>query len=220
MSDFPELTAKKGARGTVVDLDTGLAVPRTIGFEAGHRCVPDGSGNLLVTGVLQFYDTDVFGKIRRTSEGLLKKLRARGRFKFIPQKQTPQSILLGADRCAKCQSPLTLEGDDLCPRCKALDAGRDVWSRMEQVTSPLLDHRCENKYCNSLAEVMVSDEVIVSPVLSKVRLDPHRTHSRTHSLHYERGMTVARRWYCRRHAQPPRILDARGEVVERLDPVK
>jgi hypothetical protein len=216
----PLLDAERGARGIVVDLDTGRVVPRVIRFENDAKTTLQPDGNLLVEGVMQAVWCDNLGK-PVFDDGRARVYRARGRFKFIVARNADQAptVLLGSPNCTKCGSPLTLAGDDLCPRCKATDRGQRNRFSVKELQSPLLDMPCEFKGCREWAEVMVSDEVIVSPSEVHRRLDPHRTHSRRKSLYYERGMTVARHHYCRRHYQPPRILDAKGEVVQVLEPV-
>ena len=105
---------------------------------------------------------------------------------------------MGAPVCARCRSPLTLPGDDLCPRCRAQDRLQSNRFVVERLTTPLLDRRCES--CSRLAIWSVADEVEVTPEVNRRYL-------------YERGMTVGRRYYCNRCYQPARLLDSKGEVV-------
>lgn len=65
---------------------------------------------------------------------------------------------------------------------------------------PLLQLRCEAYGCDRIAAWSVSDEVPSSPVVQGNRK-------------YETGITIARRYYCSWHYQPPRLLDAKGDVI-------
>lgn len=187
-----KLHAEQGFRGRVLDLDTGKSVPRVLWLDEQ-------------AGELEAYRVDVAGKPVRDANGDFLTYRARGRFRFEPAAtEKPHSaphIVMGAPACARCQSSLTLPGDDLCPPCRAADRGQRNRMRAEPVSGLLLVRPCETKGCGRIAAWCVSDEVSVTPQLHARRL-------------WERGAVVHRRWYCAFHYHPPRLLDSRGETVE------
>jgi hypothetical protein len=176
--------AQQGYRGEVIDWETGNIVPKVLWLD-------------LDTGELEAYQLDPHGNILTDSNGNLLTYQARGNFRFFPrefrEKKLPAAAALA---CVKCTSPLTLPGEELCPRCFLADRGKPL--RDPPVGSPLR-RPCE--VCEEPASWCVADEVPVSPVLHRGFL-------------FSRGATIGRRYYCVRHWQPPRILDARGEVME------
>jgi hypothetical protein len=119
-------------------------------------------------------------------------------------------IVMGAPRCARCPSVLTLPGDDLCPTCRAAQRTQRNPMKVERILNPLLDRKCER--CGRLAAWSVSDEVVVTPEPGESRIK-----GRTRKVLYDRGMTVGRRYYCSHHYRPPQLLDAKGEVVQEYD---
>ncbi len=188
------LYAANGARGTVTDLDTGLAVPHVIWLD-------------VEAGELQAYEVDLHGNPVKDARGDYLWYKAHGRFSFTPGQQgaitsAPQ---LGADRCGKCRNPLTLPGDDLCAACRAKERGQRHQMRVEELTTPFLDVKCCE--CTETARYCVSDEVEVSPQAGPFNLLGGRT------VLFGRAATVGRRYYCSWHFKPPRLLDARGEVI-------
>lgn len=187
------LYAAHGFRGKLIDLDTGLPVPRVIwadpdeGLVEAYRVRPDGSPVLDPSGAYVTY-------------------RAKGRFKFVPV-NTPRRrppAKEGAAKCTKCTSHLTLPGEELCPACYALDRNVKRPMRVGRLASPILNVRCGRKGCSRVATWSVSDEVAVSP-------------EKKGKMWFERGATVGRRFYCSHHYVPPKILDARGEEVETIE---
>jgi hypothetical protein len=212
------LYAEQGFRGTVIDLETGRRVPKVIWLDE-------------TAGELEAYRTDSDGRYVRDVNGDYETYRAKGKFKFVPQEASgcggsaavrvsrTSTALIGAPSCVRCRSPLTLPGDDLCPACRARDRGQKHPMRAERLASPLLDRPCQAKGCGRLAEWAVADEVGVSPeaVTRPLLLPDGRTLKRPL---YERGATVGRRYYCSFHYRPPRILDAKGEVIQDLDDTK
>lgn len=182
--------AQQGFRGKVVDLDTGRVVPKVIWFDD-------------VRGELEAYQVGSDGKVlRHEIDGDYLTYKVRGRFEWLPEvAKCTTKIVMGAPQCARCNSLLTLPGDDLCPVCRAKDRGQRNKMVVERLTVPLLDVQCEE--CSRQAEWSVGDEVEVTPQLRKRWL-------------YVRGQTVGRRYYCSFHFQPPRLLDAKGEVIEDL----
>ena len=188
------LQSAKGVRGTVYDLETGKRIPKVIDLN-------------LETGYLKAYfvawQDDAHPEkeeIRKDSQGSYQWYEARGRFRFVPysgpEVRTP---LLGAPNCMKCRSPLTLPGDDLCPPCRAAERLQSNRFRIERLTTPLFDRKCQE--CSRLAAWAVADEVDVTPEVGG-------------RFYWERGMTVGRRYYCDNHYQPARLLDPKGEVVQ------
>ena len=192
------LHAEQGARGQVIDLDTGLPVRKVIRLNEE-------------AGLLEAYQVDAHGKERQDGEGNFLTVTLKGRFKFIPRREAftaVPKIVMGAPACAKCGCNLTLRGDDLCPTCRAKDRGqRNPMTRGGQRLSPLEIRWCDHKGCSRRAAWAVGDEVTVTPELAR--------RGRRRWL-FDRAMTVGVRHYCSFHFQPPRILDAKGEVIEEL----
>jgi hypothetical protein len=199
------LHAEHGFRGKIIDLDTGLPISKVIWLDTDN-------------GVLEAYKTTTSGEYARDINGNFTTYRARGRFRYIPSNGKATNIipsrvpkiLMGAPKCVKCGNPLTLPGDDLCPPCRAKDRGQKNRMLVERLTTPLFDAICSIKGCGRIAGWSVSDEVRVTPIWGSGIL------GRKKCL-YDRGMTVGRRWYCSRHYRPPRLLDAKGDVIEEFE---
>jgi hypothetical protein len=183
-----------GFRGRVWDLDLNKHVPKVISLDTER-------------GELEAYQTDAAGQIKQDVNGNYLTYRARGRFKFIPENGKPARIVMGAPACALCQSPLTIPGSDLCAFCNAKDKGVKNF-KVERLT-PLLNRPCEK--CSNLAEWSVSDEVTATPQLV---ISTYPGINRRGKVLFERATTVRQRFYCSRHYVAPRLLDARGEVIE------
>jgi len=181
------LEAKNGVRGRVVDLDTGKSIPKVRFLNTD-------------TGYIEAWRTDGQGNILKNEVGELQWYAAKGRFKFIEAVTRSVSINMGAEKCAKCTSPLTLLGDDLCPSCRAKDRGQKN-PMISTVITPQFDKRC---HCGALANYSVGDEVEVTPEVDGKQL-------------YSRGATVGRHYYCAKHYKPPRLLDSKGEVIQELE---
>lgn len=191
------LSAKAGIRGTVYDLDTGRRVPKVIDLNTER-------GYLRAYFVVEQNDEHPEREeIRKDAEGNYQWYEAHGRFRFVPAPVAPPKRpgLSGAPSCLKCSSPLTLPGDELCPRCRAVEKGQKNKFLVEKLATPLLDRKCQD--CTRTAVWAVADEVEVSPELSNRNL-------------YDRGMTVGRRYYCDFHYRPARLLDPGGEVIHDL----
>ena len=189
------LKATDGLRGTVYDLDTGRRVPKVIELNLER-------GYLRACSVVAQDDARPEREtIRRGEDGAYEWYEAIGRFRLVPAEPAPaiKTIKLGAPACARCRSPLTLPGDDLCPRCRAADRGQRNRFLVEKLVTPLFDRKCET--CSRLAVWSVADEVAVTPEHSS-------------RLFWERGMTVGRRYYCDSHYAPARLLDVKGEVIQ------
>lgn len=225
------LDAKAGVRGRVYDLDTELRVPRVIKL-------------VLETGYLEAYRCDAVGNILRDpADNRPLTYAARGRFDFhkagcrcekcsiaaqtdnrAGNGRRPGSdksglssggrVTVGAPVCARCRSPLTLPGDDLCPRCRAVDRGQRNRFVVEHLTTPLLDRPCECG-CGRLATRSVGDEVGVTPEQTTTPLLLPSGVTVRKPL-WDRAMTVGRHWFCDWCWKPPRILDDKGEVIEEL----
>jgi hypothetical protein len=210
------LHAESGFRGKVIDLDTGKPVPKVIWLDTER-------------GELEAYKTTSEGKYIRGLNGEFITYKARGNFRYIPSNSVDSStnnttrnrVVLGAPKCARCPSTLTLPGDDLCPPCRAKERGQRNKMLVERITTPLLDRPCCVKGCGRLASWSVSDEVSVTPSVGGLSpgLLALPRYKRAKRVLYERGCTVGRRWYCSRHYSPPRLLDAKGEVIETYDEI-
>lgn len=190
------LKAEDGVKGRVYDLDTGRRVPKVIELNVER-------GYVKAYFVVEQDDAHPEREVvRRNLLGEVLWYEAHGRFKFVPlDAKTTARVVMGAPTCARCRSPLTLPGDDLCPRCRAEDRLQRNRFVVERLTTPLLSCRCET--CSRLAVWSVADEVQVTPEMKNRCL-------------YERGMTVGRRYYCDRCYRPARLLDPKGEVVANL----
>lgn len=202
------LDARKGFRGKVFDLNTGQEVRGVIWLDTEK-------------GELEAYAIGPDNKpVATMVDGLLyfRRYTAKGRFRVTvgSDSQRPPRVVMGASNCARCHSTLTLPGDDLCPGCRA----DQQWPgqgrmRVERVINPLLDRKCHRKGCSRLAEWSVCDEVGVTPacvrgvtrIFGRLFVNPL----------YDRGATVGRRFYCSKHWQPPRLLDARGDRMEDIE---
>jgi hypothetical protein len=197
------LHSQQGIRGEVLDLDTGLKVPKVIWLDTEKM-------------ELEAFQVDASGKEIKDTNGDLLTYRARGRFKFVPRfKEDTASrtrIVMGAPNCAKCGSPLTLQGQDLCAICNARDKSYPGFKGVNKLVTPILDRPCDVKGCGRLAEYQVSDEVPATPAVTK----PVNVNGFKASL-WDRGAMVGVRYYCSWHFKPPRILDAKGEVVQELE---
>ena len=197
------------------DLDEGRVVPYVlwVDVEAGliETCLPD-----------------AFGRPGRDRDGNFNTFLAKGRFEVrrVERPAPPKQPLSrspvsppreGAPKCAKCPSTLTLPGDDLCPGCRAKDRRQRNPMRVERVTDPLAAHKCSE--CSREAVWQTADEVEVSPEKDGrkfIRPFGHLVLRPT----WERGAVVGRRYYCDFHYRPPRILDAKGEVIRDCDEEK
>lgn len=185
-------------RGTVWDLDTGRRVPKVVELDVERGYV---RAFAVVVQNDARPDREV---VRKDALGRPVWYEATGRFKFVPADAVvifPRTVL-GAPQCIRCGTPLTLPGEELCPRCWAADRGQRNRFLVERLTTPLLDVRCEK--CSRPASWSVADEVVVSPEQHNQRL-------------WDRGMTVGRRYYCDLHYRPARMLDRKGEVVEEFN---
>jgi hypothetical protein len=191
------LHAHSGFRGKVVDLDSGKEIPKVIWVDTE-------------SGELEFYQTNGNGEIKKDINGDYLTFRAKARIRLIaregrggPVVQNRTKIILGAPYCARCKSSLTLPGGDLCAFCNALDKGVHGFIA-ERITNPLADFPCEERYCGRLAEWQVADEVAVTPQIEN-------------KIAFERGAMVYRRRYCASHYKPPRLVDAKGEIIQELE---
>lgn len=188
-----KLKAMDGVRGVVYDLDTGRRVPKVIELDTERG---------YVRAYFVVVQDDVHPEreeVRKNAVGDYEWYEAYGRFRFVPAEVKMPKVVLGAPKCMRCSSPLTLPGDDLCPRCRAADRFQRNRFVVERLTTPLFDRRCED--CSVTASWAVSDEVEVTPEVAD-------------RLLWDRGMTVGRRYYCDTHYRPARLLDPKGEVVK------
>jgi hypothetical protein len=166
-------------------------------------------------GLLEAIQVDESGKSLKDVNGATLTYKAKGRFKIAriplePTTQTDRTLharsvrdSTGALNCARCSSPLTLPGEDLCAACWAQDRGQRHRMKVERITVPMFDKKCEK--CSRLASWSVGDEVEVSP-------ESGRCLGR--AVLFTRGSTVGRHYFCDFHYRQPRLLDRTGEVVE------
>lgn len=200
------LRAQDGVRGKVIDLDTGQLMRRLVWVD-------------LDTGHFEAYQSNPDGSVKQDASGGKPTIRGIGRFRFepAPPRKDP---LAGAPNCARCNSRLTLPGDDLCVTCRAAQevskqartdgkTRNTMPVRMEAII-PVLDQHCIHYGCDRVATWLVSDEAPAS-------YEPGTFQGK--KCWYERGVTVGRRFYCEWHKQPPRLLDPRGEVIQHLEEV-
>lgn len=191
--------------GVVTDLDEGRAVPLWVQVDVEAGLVEAAHVDPVTHGP------------RRNSAGQPMLYLAKGRFRAelrprpLAKFDTSQ---LGAAQCAKCSSPMTLAGDDLCVVCRARERGRVI--KVEKAGDVLLARPCENG-CGRRAQWQVSDETQVSPqqAVGAFTFFGRRLVNPT----FRRASIVARHHYCSWCYRPPRILDASGDVVESLDNV-
>lgn len=195
------LRACQGIRGRVFDLDTNEEVLYVIELDV------DPTTHF---GTLEAYYSDKNGK-KKVVDGQIMTYRAKGRFKFVPTPaQKSPKIVMGALKCAKCSNELTLQGDDLCVRCRAKERGQKNKMVAKPIATPLFDCKCEK--CSRVATWCVSDEVEATPQIAKGKFK-----NRFGNVLYDRAATVGRRFYCQWCYQPPRLLDDKGEIVKDLD---
>jgi hypothetical protein len=186
--------ARQGFKGLVIDLDTGQRIPRVQTLD-------------LERGICEAFQVGTDGKRLYTigpgGERVALTVTLRGRFKVLPRLAPPSSrIIMGAPKCQRCPSLLTLRGDDLCPACRAKERGQRHTMQAERVHDLLLPQKCAA--CTRQGVWCVADEVEVTPEQAGRSL-------------YDRGATVGRRYYCARCFQSPRLLDARGDVIQELE---
>lgn len=201
----------------VVDLDTGLPVRKVLWVET-EPVPPLGPGVMLLEALrVDQHGNTVVNRQTGTEERYV----AKGRFKLeMVEPAPPKQSAMGAPKCAKCQSTMTLPGDDLCFACRAEDKCRAV----QKVDDPFADHKCA--VCSRKADWSVSDEVDVTPALSGFTVVERRMRGRKVQVvvpggegkqRWARAATVGRRYYCSRHYQPPRLLDSTGEPIRDFD---
>lgn len=199
------LHAHSGARGRVIDLDNGQVVPKVISLDTDT-----------IPHQLEAYQTNSKGDYAKDSEGNYLTYRAKGRFQYLPAPaKSPTKVLMGAPNCAICFSPLTVPGKEICPICLG------KYKKVDKI-GPLDATQCDR--CSRQAQWIVSDEVETTPVLvavsSVIRTNDPTTKIRNlkaSKILFDTGCIVGRRYYCSKHFLPPRILDSKGEVVQKLE---
>ncbi len=182
------LRASSGLRGIWVDMDTGKPIPKMLWGD------PE-------TGEFSALVVDGNGDTIRLQDGSEKFYIAKGRIKFVPRANA-RPLSLQPVRCLVTGNPIGTENRQCsCLVCKKTPA---IKQRFKQLQLPLFSDRCEEKGCQRFATWMVSDEIALPPFVKG-----HRK--------FERGKIVGRRYYCDRHFQPPRLLDAKGEVIQEFE---
>lgn len=197
------LEAAKGFRGRVFDLDTGREIPKVLWVDTG-------------SGEFAALQTGARGEPLVNAAGECLTYRGVGRLKVLQRQPdgTTRTVRMGAPACAKCRSPLTLPGDDLCPLCRGADRQVKAFQpKHRRVTDPLALVKCDR--CDRPATWQVADEVEATPELAS-GLRPWGGRGR---MLFARAQTVAQRFYCSWCWRPPRLLDARGEEVRSFDDV-
>lgn len=86
------------------------------------------------------------------------------------------------------------------PKVAHLKPDAPVLRRRERIRAPLLTVRCDAKGCSRVAAWSTIDEVAMP-------------YERINGFNYTRALMVDRRFWCDFCYQPPRVLDAKGEVV-------
>ncbi len=207
------LDARSGYRGSVIDLETGQPVRKVIWVDCD-------------LGLLEAYQVDSSGNIKKDSEGNYLTYTAKGRFKWVPGGPAGRGVshttngggsrgVLGAPTCVKCGNVLTLPGDDLCIACYAKDRMVRMPTGVKPVPNPLLQVPCSHSGCNRPASWSVSDEVEASASVDELR--DVAGNLRRRKIKFHRGAAVQRRYYCSFHWKAPKLLDKKGEVVEVQD---
>src|ERR1019366_1239405 len=220
-----------GMKGTVLDLDTSKEVPKVISLDF-FACAPTNvAGQQVMDGVgtVEAYRTGADGKeVGEDSPDGWRWLTytAKGRFRFVPAKTPtpPSKLVMGAPTCGKCGSTLVLRGDELCPACRAVERGQHHRMKAEKIDDPFAVVKCES--CSRQATWTVSDEVETTAEITGV--SSTMVHGRMmlaadlaskRRWAWDKAAVVDRRHYCDRCYQPPRVLDARGEVIQQLDDI-
>lgn len=197
------LDARRGFRGTVIDLDTGERIPKVITLDTE-------------TGIIEAFLCDGDGnEIREIgNDGVIynKTYKAKGRFEVRENVdprlvRPPMHIVMGAPACAKCQSPLTLPGDDLCPSCRAADRNQKNKMKVTKI-DPLEVRQCCN--CSRQAAWQVADEVETTPQIADSQYGPSGPNGK---IAFDTAATVGRRFYCDFCYRGPALLDAKGDVI-------
>lgn len=221
------LSANNKIRGKVLDLDTGLWVRKVIELNTDTGYL---KAYFVKTGCAHFLQgcmackpdcTDATHGLMVIENNNAKMFEAHGRFKFVPrQVALPKQEQMGAAKCAKCPSTLVLQGDDLCPACRAKERGQRNPMKVEKLDSFEIKHKCDR--CSRDASYAVSDEVAVTPSTSGFSIVQRGTRklvvpTGTGNQQWLRGATVGRRYYCQRCYKPPALVDSKGEVIKELE---
>lgn len=170
-------------------------------------------------GLLEAYILDDKGGkvLTMDQEGLAawKTVTLKGRFQLIPVSSEGTCVLrpvdrikMGAPSCARCSSPLTLRGDDLCVRCRAKERGKPLAAIKGNRLGPMDFAKCDG--CSRDATWSSSDEVVVTPQHGKVN---GGTLVKGGAYLFDRAATVGRSYWCQWCYRGPRTLDDKGEVV-------
>ncbi len=136
----------------------------------------------------------------------------KGRFRLVPIRPPAfvrQAVIMGAPNCGKCGSPLTLRGDELCPKCRAIERGKPIKATRCDIFDFL--HKCET--CSRDATWYVSDEIEVTPQRGNIDVS-RNPRIAVGAYLFDRKAVVGRRYYCDRHYKAPRLLDHKGEVIK------
>ena len=132
----------------------------------------------------------------------------KGRFKLVLLDKPDDSRfakLMGAAKCGRCGSNMTLRGDELCFACKRADMGKPV--RLERV-DPAEENKCDR--CSRNATWMVVDEVSVTPERGTLAAVEGLIGG---AYLFDRATMAGTRHYCDKHYVGPRLLDIKGEIV-------
>ena len=135
-------------------------------------------------GTFEAYRVDEQGEVRRDHEGEALVWWGRGNLKFV--QEASQGVLLKPKRLVKDRTGGTRP--------------KKVKQRHEKLKFRLFDVDCGHCACLRPAEYAVSDEEDLPPSISNGR-------------RWARAKTVKVRYFCAFHYEPPRILDAKGEVM-------
>lgn len=174
-------------------------------------------------GLCEAYQLDAQGSkvLTMDEDGMAawKTVTLKGRFKLIPMPEEEakldrlatrviDKIKMGAPTCAKCSSPLTLRGDDLCVHCRVKERGKPLVAVKARRLGPLDFQKCDG--CSRDATWSSSDEVVATPQHGKV---VGGTSVKGGAYLFDRAATVGRSYWCAWCYRGPRTLDDKGEVV-------
>lgn len=136
------------------------------------------------TGEYEAFRLDPSGKIA-TENGVPLRYKGKSKLRFVPSSNTNQKFM---EKVApeKMQDTVNL--------------GKRIVKR-EAILFPCAKMRCQHYGCDRIAAWSVSDEEHRPPIVINGRC-------------YEQAATLRERYYCSWHYVPPKLYDAKGELIE------